>query len=655
MRIILFLILVLLSIKSARAKTEQRAILQLASSAYKLHVTKNENFFVATRAGEVASSKSINSYWHKIDPVKTDVDNTSKGLFDNVNFFNSDTGFVSGFIYNTSDEKYDIIYKTKDGGKTWKSVNFGQSGWVDDAVNLDNGEAWLSVAGSGIAYTPDFGNTWKAFKIPEIRQRFAAIYFNLDHEGIIGSLWDMIAVTNDNCENWKLIPTPLDQKKYKKTNVESRPEINKVAFFKTYILCLQEGMVFYSRRDSINWTLLPGYVSFYTDAENSALYFLNNKNYFVKSREDFNPIFISSPIDVWTSSECKNANLFIFCGNRIIEFGKNNSIFSSFLYTNQRSEIKPTEFGAGASGAYGRIGNKIFLLRHFTGEWKYVNTLPFETDSGQLSLLNDNTIVFLRNDDSVFYFNMLKNKLTRKSKSSIIQSFCKAGIKKIIFEKGSSGCFHSYADKLVYEFNDGSFQMKDPISSGTNHKSLLPENNDEIESSDVDKFIKQLPQIIYQNSTIETLGFTEKEYERCRHDIKEFQKSVEEQKRKKKLSFQFPRNNIDFPRLISMVDSIKEIDSVTLNKYLLGLNEMWSTTANWTKFTLLNNNDEELQIENLHYEPNAFYFPWSISLNGLKITNTNIAINHFLEKVYPSFLDNKDRVEILHTLVKKLY
>ena len=271
-------------------------------------------------------------------------------------------------------------------------------------------------------------------------------------------------------------------------------------------------------------------------------------------------------------------------------------------------------------------GSKIFLSRNFNGEWKYAATLPFETDSGQLYLLHDHTVVFLRNDDSVFYFNMLTSKLT-----------------------------HHFADKLVYDFKDGSFQLEDPVLPSSDHKWQLPENDDEIESPVVEDFAKQLPRIINWNSTIQELEFTDKEYERCRQDRREFQKSVEEKKRKKKLSFQFSQNNIDFTRLISMVDSVKEIDSTTLNKYLLSLNEILSTTTNWTKVSLKNNNGDELEIESYYYEPNAFYFPWHISLNGITITSTNIAINHFIEKVYPSLLDNKGKVEILHALVKKLY
>ena len=62
-----------------------------------------------------------------------------------------------------------------------------------------------------------------------------------------------------------------------------------------------------------------------------------------------------------------------------------------------------------------------------------------------------------------------------------------------------------------------------------------------------------------------------------------------------------------------------------------------------------------MDIQSLFYEPNAFYFPWNITLDGMNSLTTDIRINKFLNKVYPGFLQDENKLAILHTIVKRLY
>ena len=232
------------------AQPDEKTLLKFESGAFSMGVNNHEQICVGTRVGEVAFTDSVKGFWRKGNINPGSGSSLSGELIDNVCYFNADTAFVSGFINNKN--KYNIIYHTVDGGKKWKPVDFGMDGWVDDAAYLDNGEAWLSVAGAGIAYTKDYGFTWRSLSIPYLKERFAKIYFNSKREGIIGSLWNVMAYTQDNCRNWTTIPTPLSQEKYKKTNPQGRPQIDRVAIFKDYFLVIQENLVFYSRRDTVN-------------------------------------------------------------------------------------------------------------------------------------------------------------------------------------------------------------------------------------------------------------------------------------------------------------------------------------------------------------------------------------------------------------------
>jgi len=632
--------------------------LNFNSYAIKLSVAKDESLVLVTRAGEVGLTTSIKSEWRR---SKSFSENQAFGpTLDNANFFNKDTGFVSGFISGKSG-KYNIIYHTMDGGHSWKELNFGQDGWVDDAVNLGNGEAWLSVAGSGIAYTNDYGFSWKKFKIPEVKQRFSNIFFNSKGEGFIGSLWNMLAYTADNCGSWKIIPTPLDQKRYNKTNKGNRPEFNRVAIFGDYLLVKQEDLVFYSKKDTVDWLWLSEYDDFYTDPENSAIFFKTSKGNIVRVDYNLTPIHTYESITPAYSSRCKNGSLFIVTNNKVQQIDPNNRIVSVLFNTNQSSNIQPIYVGYTPNGNIGVLDSKAYRQKDYNGKWDYVFDFPFSISDGSISLIENNLLLYSRTDDSLFYFNLSGKLVAVKSKLKMADDFCKAGISKLTFGSGSQGCFHYYSDQLEYIYANGVFGNQIEVSSGSKHPSVLPEN-DEIREGDVMSFVKNIPSLfdLSKMPSIVDLGFTEKDYQQCKNDILEFKASLESQETKKRkkesnTKFYFLKNNLDFSRLLAIVDSIKYLDSERLNSMLINLTDLWSTTTNWKQFQLINNKNEVITITSRYYESNAFYLPWVVRLNGYSVTTTNMAINNFLKKVYPDFLGNGDKVAVLHALVKKIY
>ncbi|MBO9682609.1 MAG: hypothetical protein J7502_08080 [Flavisolibacter sp.] len=634
--------------------------LNFQSYAIKLSVSKDQKFVLATKAGEVGTATGLYDTWQRIDPRSKELFGpTLEGSY----FFNKDTGFVYGFIGNEKATKYNFIYHSTNGGRNWKMLDFGQSGWVDDACALDNGEAWLSVAGSGIAYTSDYGFHWNKIDIPDTKQRFASVFFNANHQGIIASLWNLMAYTTDNGSSWKYLPTPLDQKKYNKTNKSSRPEFSRVALFGNYIIAKQEDFVFYTPIDSINWIPLSNFIDFFTDGDNTALFFKTNKNTFVRSDSNFQVLHsLESDLSAY-DARCKNGNLFILTASGIVELKPDNNIVKASFQTAGSETIEPYNFGYNANGFIGVRDNKIFLQKEYRGNWTYQFTLPFDVDNKGLSTWN-NSILYQKGD-SVFYFSLSGKMMRSTSKKQMLEDFCKAGIAQITFHRGSSGCFHSFRDVLTYSRKPDGFGLPVEQNAGSKHQEQLPENEDEISFTSVDNFLKKIPAFFEtsQMSSIQDLGFTESDYQQCKKDILEFKQSLEQPEKttKKKASkekstaFYFARNNLDFDRLLNMVDSIKHIDTTPLNSILLDLSEMWSTTTNFTGFSLINSKNEELSFQSSYYEPNAFYFPWTISLNGCVVTSTSMNINNFIKEVYPKFLDEKNKVAVLHTIVKRLY
>ena len=130
-----FFILLLLISTLMQAQTSGSP-LNFKSYAINLCVAKDESVVLTTRVGEVGIADSITTTWRRAD-VESGRGELGLGrLLDQPNFFNKDTGIVSGFIKGDR-EKYNWIFRTTDGGRKWVPVNFGQEGWVDDAINLE--------------------------------------------------------------------------------------------------------------------------------------------------------------------------------------------------------------------------------------------------------------------------------------------------------------------------------------------------------------------------------------------------------------------------------------------------------------------------------------------------------------------------------------
>jgi hypothetical protein len=648
---------------AAAAPGQTGTPLQFKSYAISLGVGADGSLALATKVGEVGLANSITGDWRRVDVPGAD-EVVSGANIETPCFFNKDTGFVSGSIYAiySRKERYDIIYHTTDGGSKWKTVKIGQDGPADDAVYDDKGQAWLSVGGSGIAYSTDYGLTWKKFKVPDAKQRFARIYFNTNRQGIIGSLWNLIAYTTDNCDTWKYLPTPLDQKKYNKTNKEARPVINRVAIFKDYFLAAQEHLVFYTRRDSINWVWLPDYSDFYTDADNSALFFKTNKGNYVRADDNFKPVHTLEVAGTSYDARCKNGSLFVVSNNKMMQLTPGNDIVSTLFEEKTTPGKEPLSIGYGAMGDIGYMDNKIFVQKGYTGRWEYLFTFPMVLDSNHIiKITSEENLLYFHGADSLFYFDFTGRLIKKTTKGAMVAGFIKSGIKQLVFSKGSRGCFHFQLAKLQYT-NTGD-EFGEAIESGGKVRGKdMPDNEDRIAVKDVSDFVNQMPALYNRTraTTIEDLGFSENDYAQCRKDILAFKerlsKNGSKRDRIREDGFVFPRNNLDFDRLLKLVDSIKYLDSNMVFAFMMNFERYFSTTTNWEKMEFVNYDNEVLSITNTYSGfPNSFHFPWTITLNGYTITSIDMSINRFIEKVYPSFLDSPGKVKVLHALVKALY
>lgn len=175
--------------------------------------------------------------------------------------FNNDTIVVAGYLEDLSNskprhqKKTNVIYKTSNGGLNWKQIKFDGDAWIYDAFHKNDGKIWMGGSDNYIHYSNDFGETWSKKPKPfNPVNRVLSIFMVDSLTGIAGGLSNGLAITEDNWNTSKQIETPIDQSKFKILNPSARDRIDDIAIVDSIILINQNDYIFYSKRDSINWT-----------------------------------------------------------------------------------------------------------------------------------------------------------------------------------------------------------------------------------------------------------------------------------------------------------------------------------------------------------------------------------------------------------------
>jgi hypothetical protein len=650
---LLTLVVGLLFYMFAAAQPEQ-TITSLPSGSLKLAADPTGHLFLASRTAEISVADSIGAEWFPRPVIpKSRMNIRYSHLYDNINFFNRDTGLVSGFCTNDN-TNYDVLFRTVNGGQTWDTIHFGQSGWIDQAVNLDNGEAWLSVAGSGIAYSNDFGSSWKKIPIPDTHQRYTSIFFNAAHEGFMGSLWNSLLLTRDNGSTWTSIPTPLDQHKYTKTYKDRRPEINKVAIYKTYFFVTQEESVFYTERDSIDWQPWSSVVDFDTDPENTTLV-VKTPKYEIQFLDSLLRPVAAFNTPGHAASCVKNNHVYLISDESVTQAVLQPNL--TLKVTTIKHSI-PRSFGSTMTGTLGNLNNNIYTNVYPDNVWHFSFQLPFNvTDSTILSMPNITTIAAItRGNDTIYSYDMSTRTSATVTQTEWSRNFVKAGIATVTFAAGSAGCFHNYSDRLSFINDDGTFTAGEVSSSKMEHKVALVETDVSIDSGVINRFLRNILEHPTALPKLEDMHLSPADYQQCRADILAFRRFTERpSKRAQTPDFFLNQNDIDFDSLLACVDKVQYLTPQQLEQALALQQSGFSTTTNSVGISFINKKDERLDITYISFMNHAFLPTCRISKAGTNYVSNDLRVYDFVQKTYPELFAPKERVKLLEMIVKWVY
>lgn len=585
---------------------DQLARLSISGGVSELGISPAEEIWVATKAGNVYYTKRVGELWH-IGPFGSlDPYNFSSGkTFERINFFSEDTLMISGFIQEGG--KQDFVYWSGDHGKTWEQVIFGKSSWIDAAYINNNGKAWMSGNSQLIYYTEDKGRTWKAFeKIePTGNLRFSTIHFAKDEiTGLFGSFWNVLYRTKDNCKTWEKLPTPLSQNKYQRLSKEERPDFRKVRQFGEHYLVNQQGRVFITKTNKIDWRQLTEIIDFeVTESDN--VYTINKDSVIELFDSQFNSIWKSTrKVDGYIRAiGVKNESLFILTGYSIFKINPKDFVKSD-LFTNDIQISEPYLKVSYSGNEYGFEGADILIKNKNSRQWTRLMTVDFAI--GNATTFNNQLIISDGRLKDYFSINPSTLTLDKFELPKSLFDLSVNRIEEFHIEIGSQGCFHSDNKRRSYYIRGNVFELNKKESKSD----FLTNTPQTIDPSKIAELVKAIENSRFKKVTINELEITDK-------DITSFKRFIDnEEKRIKKSGidkfdynnlYSFPGERTDFDFYRNSADSISSLSSDIIDKVFWWGYGNWSTTTEWRRIVFVFQDKRKLIVENSDDKPNYLF------------------------------------------------
>lgn len=600
------------------------ARLPISGWVTELGISPKEEIWMATKAGNTYYTKVVGELWHfgpfgSKDPFSSDIGET----YERVNFFSEDTLMISGFIQGENSIA-DFIYWSGNHGKNWEKIKFGESSWIDAAFVNNKGKAWMSGSSQFIYYSQDNGRTWeqKSKVEPNSNLRFSAIHFADDERtGLFGSHWNVIYRTKDNGKTWEKLPTPLSQGKYKNLSKQDRPDIRKIRIFRDQYLVNQQGRIFHSSQENINWQPIPKIIDFEV-TEDGSVYLVHQDLTLEMRNSEF--------ITLWKSMEkldeppaaiaVRHNNLFVYTHDFIYKINK-SEIKSSGILTTEVPIEEPYVKVKFNKEEIGFERKDVLRLDKKKNQWYRSQILPFAV--GNAAIFNDHLII---SDDA------LNNKYTLDPASQKLEKYelppslfhlSENGVKLFSMEQGSQGCFHQENNIKTF-VRKGDFFV---LNQNKKLKNILNNIPKQIPTHTINHMLQTVNDTRNKEVKVADLQLTEKDLTSFKSFIAEKEKEIIKNGIGRFATddyYCFPGEKTDFSFYRAVAESITSIPDSVINKvFSIGYGNL-STTTNWIKLTFVFQDGRKLTITNQDDKPNYLYTPWIIDFDGLLLKSNSL-------------------------------
>lgn len=647
--------LIISTVVNGQVEKDKRAELEIKGGFSEISVSPDEKLWLTTSTGNMYFTPIIDSNWHYSKSLFIDESKLSMGMprLERISFFNENKAIMTGYICsNKGSADHDGLYYTEDGGKTWELINFGYDSWIYDIEVDKEGHAWMGGSKGEIYYSSDFGIHWVKLNSPfNSFSRMHTIFMSNEHRGIAGALHNTIYITDDNWQTSSKISSPLDQEMMVGASPYDR--IEKIIFWNDWIVVNQNGHIFYSKKDTIEWKKFPiKIIDFEIERGANELFAITS---------ELGVISFTSPTEFQLVTNKKlnssprglkivNNSLFIV-GLELEVYKINSGSFKhSYLYTSDHKIHEPRIIKHSSNMKWGISDKHLYLSKKDSSDWYRENRFDFYISD--FKIMNDSSVILFDKKDNGYMYHLQTQIIDNYVTKNPIQNFLNSPIKSVTINAGSMGCFHYYYDEVHYvKSNDST------ITTNKYTKGDLKRNNSNFKNQlPINKLMKALYEVDSSSNSIPSL----KDFNITDIDKKKYLNLVDDRiKGKEEVDYFNNRKIINeefYNAVPKMLDSINDsVIAIVLNQH----ENIRSTTSNWFRIELVNHEGDSIQVSKQYYEQRLpWHLPLTFEYNGLIFKSYNIEFARFVDECIPQeFFDKElfDNSRLIMEIADYLY
>lgn len=572
----------------------------------------------SSSAGKIFYSEKIGGLWHKKEIATPKFINEIYRLSD---------GVLLGMHYSYKTSKT-RLYNSVDGGKTWKKTSQVFDDRVDCFKLTHEGKVWV-VTHKALYVSSDRGKTWQT-RSPITTEGFGEpVEVDLaqgDRVGLTRTHSGKLYATNNYGQTWQKLPTPLDQNKYRVISAWKENRIKKVRCLNNHYVINQEGGVFVSATNKVDWKILPNAIDFEV-TPSGKLYTITKDLRVVLYNEALKKVWASNQSlkSLPRTTITKNEELFVLTNHRIYQVSPKKFVQAELL-TNQPVE-PPQKTIAYKGKKYAFKGGDV--LRFDQKLQKWYRWLPIYTEVIYSGVLHNQLVVTDRYAKEHFVINKKQRTISKYHFPSQLFSLETNPIVKFKLETRTRDCFATYRKKVKTYVRKGKRFILD---SNTSDSVYLPKMPTYIPVEAIHHLVKTLGQSKAQESTWAGLDVLPQDIRALKKLIKEVEQ-MHKGGKEVYLPTAFSFDALNFPRYISLADSLTTIPLKTINQALMRYSGSGGTVFSQRRIVFTFKDKTTLAVSNTGTAPQYLQVPWKVYYQGLPFTSNSIKFGKLLDQL----------------------
>lgn len=447
---------------------------------------------------------------------------------------------------------------------------------------------------------------------------------------MFGSFWNVLYKTPDNCKTWQKLLTPLSQDKYRRLSKDDRPDISKVRMFGEYYITNQQGRVFITKSDKIDWSRLSNVVDFEV-TESDKLYLVTQDHSVELYDSGFKPVWKSkNRLDAFPKAiAVRNESLFALTYEKVYKISP-TAFIASDLFTDEVPVPEPYAKVKYRGEEYGFQNRDILRYGRKSKRWYRFMTTDFPI--GNATVLDNRLLVADATLKHYFSLNETDKRLEAYQLPRSLFDTSQNSIAEFHIETGSQGCFHSDNSRRTYVRKGNQFVLNSKVSTA-GYLSRIP---NVIDGSLLNQYLEAIDDSRLQPVSLADLQLSDK-------DIAAYKNFIDKEEKRIKKSgidrfntdnlYAFPGENTDFNFYRSVADSLSSLPAEVIDEAFMQDYGSWSTTTEWRRVVFVFQDGKKVIVESSSDKPNYLHVPWTVDFEGLKFKSNSIRFGHMVDEL----------------------